>query len=145
MTFQDQLWLHFCLYKAGITIFAFFHSLTSMVKTCIGKHKKKKKVFLSYFLKKKKKVLYSLYEQQSQKKSLVSYYSVPNLESWEVNGKSSIDFDRCWISPLNGIKPARRIRSIHHMAPTYFNSLPNISEMQTVREHSFIVRKVHGA
>lgn len=80
-----------------------------------------------------------------QKKNLVSNCCVPNLESYEVDRKSSIDLDRVCISPLNIIKPARRIHSIHCMAPTYFNSLPNISEMQTVREHSFIVRKAHGA
>ena len=80
-----------------------------------------------------------------QKKSWFSDCSVPNLESCEVNGKSFIDLDGVCISPLNIIKPARRIHSIHHMAPTSFNSLPNIYEMQTVREHSFIVRKAHGA
>lgn len=64
-----------------------------------------------------------------QRKCWVSDCSVPSLDSYEVNGKSSIDLDRVCISPLNIIKPARRIHSIRHMAPTYFNSLPNISEM----------------
>lgn len=79
-----------------------------------------------------------------QKKSWISDCSVPHLESREVNGKS-IGFDGVYISPLDIINPARRIHSIHSMAPAYFNSLPNISEMQTVREHFFIVRKAHGA
>lgn len=80
-----------------------------------------------------------------QKESWVFDCSVSNSESCEVGGKSSINLDRVCISPLNIIKPARRIHCIHHMAPAYFNSLPNFSEMQTVREHFFIVRKAHGA
>lgn len=78
MTFQDQLCLHFCLYKAGITIFSFFHSLASMVKTRIGKYKKKKKVFLSYFLKKKKKC-YTVYMSNSRRKRawfLITLYPI---------------------------------------------------------------------
>lgn len=79
-----------------------------------------------------------------QKNSWVSDCSVPNL-SCEGNGKSSIGLGGVYISPLDIINPARRTHSTHSMAPTYFNSLPNISEMQTVREHFFIVRKAHGA
>lgn len=48
-----------------------------------------------------------------QKKSWFSDCSVPNLESCEVDGKSSIDIVGVCISPLNIIKPARRIHSIH--------------------------------
>lgn len=79
-----------------------------------------------------------------QKNSWVSDYCVHNL-SCEGNGKSSAGLGRVYISPLDIINPSRRIHSIHPMAPTCFNSLPNISEMQTVREHFFIVRKAHGA
>jgi len=80
-----------------------------------------------------------------QRKCWVSDCSVPTLEFYKVNGKSSVDLDGVCISSLNIIKAARWIHSIRHMALTYFNSLPNISEMQTAREHSFIVRKAHGA
>lgn len=76
--------------------------------------------------------------------SWVSDCCTSNL-SCEGNGKSSIGLSRVYISPLDIVNPARRIHSIHSTAPTYFNSLPNISKMQTVKEHFFIVRKAHGA
>lgn len=52
-----------------------------------------------------------------QKHSWVSDCSMPNL-SCEGNGKSSIGLGEVYISPLDIINPARRIHSIHSMAPT---------------------------
>ncbi|PKU44266.1 hypothetical protein llap_5426 [Limosa lapponica baueri] len=62
-------------------------------------------------------IFYSVNEEEMQRKSWVSDCSVPNLESYEVDGKSSIDLDRIIDKRSGGPMPDKEHEMASLIAP----------------------------